>query len=57
LSDETLSSSEKNKKPFLAIKFIEASGKQTQEKLFRKHYAFSLPIPLEKTSIRRGRGR
>lgn len=28
------------------LKFIKASGKQTQEKLFQKHYAFRLPIPL-----------
>lgn len=40
----------KTESPFYLsnYKFIKTSEKQTQEKLFCKHYAFRLPIPLEK---------
>lgn len=38
------------------LKFIKTSGKQTQEKLFQKHYTFRLPIPLKMKSVAMGVG-
>lgn len=38
------------------LKFIKTSGKQTQEKLFQKHYAFRPPIPLKMKSTAKGVG-